>query len=225
VMSSAGQAMLQKKPCIVQTRDRKSTVLICDSGGYQIATKQLTIDGDHDRLEILRWLERNADWAMTLDVPTGRLGDPEYPYKTFADCLNETVYNLEFFQKHRVPGATKFLNVLQGNDRKQADYWYNAVKGFEFEGWAFAGKLRHNFFYLCRRIIKMASENLIQDRNWIHILGTCQPETAVGLTALQRARSIGTSTHISASATIRLRRSGCCVAGACSRSLGSTAMA
>src|SRR5262245_49535935 len=41
VMSSAGQALHQKQDCIITTRNRKTTKLICDSGGYQIASRQL----------------------------------------------------------------------------------------------------------------------------------------------------------------------------------------
>ena len=186
VMSSAGQALFDKRPCIIKRRDRSATMMIGDSGGYQIANG-VKIDGDRDRLKILRWLEQHADWAMTLDVPTGPLDKPGYAYRSFRHCLDTTLSHLDFFQANRVPGATKFLNVLQGNTTQQTDTWFDAVKGYEFEGWAFAGKLRHNFFNLCRRIIKMAEQNLIQDRDWIHVLGTNELQTAVGLTALQRA--------------------------------------
>ena len=187
VMSSAGQAMDQKRPCIITERDRTQTMLICDSGGYQIASGNLKIRDDSDRLRILRWLERHGDWCMTLDVPTGPLDTQGYAYSSFRHCLDTTLDHLRFFQANRQQGATKFLNVLQGNTTQQTDIWYNAVKHFEFEGWAFAGVLRHNFFNLCRRIIKMANENKIQDRNWIHVLGTNELQSAVGLTALQRA--------------------------------------
>lgn len=187
VMSSAGQALNQKRPCIIQERDRSATMMIADSGGYQIASGNLKIRNDQDRLQILRWQEKHADWAMTLDVPTGPLLGAGYAYSSFRHCLDTTLSHLEFYQRHRNHGATKFLNVLQGNDTRETDAWYEAVKDYEFEGWAFAGKLRHNFFNLCRRIIKMADENKIQDKNWIHVLGTCELEPAVGLTALQRA--------------------------------------
>ena len=80
VMSSAGQALFQKQPCIIQTRDRKSTRMIGDSGGYQIASGSLKIRNDADRMEILRWLEQHADWAMTLDVPTGPLLNTKAKY-------------------------------------------------------------------------------------------------------------------------------------------------
>ena len=187
-MSSAGLAYKQKRPCIITQRDRSQTMLICDSGGYQIASGNLLLSTDQDRLDLLRWLELNADWAMTLDVPTGPLlKKDEYEFKSFRACLERTLEYLEFFQKHRKPGATKFLNVLQGNTTQETDKWYDAVKHFEFEGWAFAGVLRHNFFNLCRRIIKMADDGLLKNRDWIHVLGTNELETAVGLTALQRS--------------------------------------
>ena len=187
VMSSAGQALNQKKPCIVTARDRKHTLMIGDSGGYQIASGNLKINGDRDRRRILHWLEYHADVAMTLDVPTGPVRKPDYLYKSTKDCLSATLDHLTFFEKNRTPGKTRFLNVLQGNNMPESDAWYDAVKGFEFEGWAFAGVLRHNFYSLCRRIIRMADENKIQNKSWIHVLGTTELETAVMLTALQRA--------------------------------------
>ena len=90
-------------------------MLICDSGGYQIASGNLKIRDDSDRLKMLRWLERHGDWAMTLDVPTGPLNTQGYAYSSFRDCLDTTLDHLKFFQANRQPGATKFLNVLQGN--------------------------------------------------------------------------------------------------------------
>lgn len=186
-LSSAGQALHQKQECIVTARDRSATTLICDSGGYQIASGLLKIHGNQDRLRILRWLETHADYAMTLDVPTGSVGKPEYPFKTSADCLSATLQHLAFFQQNRAATNVKFLNVLQGNTTSESDIWYDAVKQFNFEGWAFAGVLRNNFYNLCRRILIMASEGQIQDKAWIHVLGTGSLEVAVLLTALQRS--------------------------------------
>lgn len=187
VMSSAGQALQQHKPCIITERDRRSTVLICDSGGYQIASGRLHIHNDNDRLKILRWQEKHADIAITLDVPTGPLRDPSYRYKEFRDCLNDTVEHLQFYTKWRQNNDVCFLNVLQGNNRAQADAWYDAVKKFEFEGWAFAGPTRHNIFEFCRRILQMERDGKIQNKAWIHVLGTAELETAVLLSAMQRS--------------------------------------
>ena len=188
-MSSAGQALNQKKPCIVSTRDRSSTLIVGDSGGYQIASGRLDIDGDKDRLRILRWLETNADVAMTLDVPTGPvLTNPSfYKYKSSAACLKDTLANLAFFDANRKKPETRFLNVLQGNTPAEADAWYDAVKVFDFEGWAMAGVLRHNFYEVCRRILIMAHEGQLTKKSWLHVLGTCELDTAVLLTTLQRS--------------------------------------
>ena len=65
-LSSAGQALGQTKPCIVTERDTKNTLIIGDSGGYQIASGRLHIHSDYDREKILRWLENTSDVAMTL---------------------------------------------------------------------------------------------------------------------------------------------------------------
>jgi hypothetical protein len=187
VMSSAGQALNQPRDCIITTRDRRSTLVVGDSGGYQIATGKLRITGDADRLKILRWLEANADVAMTLDVPTAPVGSSGYPYATSKACLAATLENLRFFRAHRKSDKVRFLNVMQGNNQREADGWYDAVKGFEFEGWALAGVLRHNFYHVLRRILIMAGDNQLQNKSWIHILGTNQLDTAICLTALQRA--------------------------------------
>lgn len=186
-MSSVGLALFQPKPCIITDRDRSGTIVIGDSGGYQIASGRLRITSDQDRFRILRWLEKNTDIAMTLDVPTGPCLRPGYAFQTTKHCLTTTLDHLAFFQRNRVEGKIRFLNVLQGNTPKEADYWYDAVKKFDFEGWAFAGVLRHNFYHLCRRIIIMAGEGQLRNKSWIHILGTNELETAVMLTALQRS--------------------------------------
>ena len=187
VMSSAGQALNQSQDCIITKRDRKNTIVIGDSGGYQIARNPKLIRNNNDRLNVLRWLESNADYAMTLDVPTGPVLGGNYFYKSVQDCLFATEYNLKFFQNNRQSDKVCFLNVLQGNTLEEADVWYDTVKKYQFEGWAFAGVLRHNYYNLCRRILIMRNEGQIQDKKWIHVLGTNELETAVLLTALQRS--------------------------------------
>jgi hypothetical protein len=187
VMSSAGQALNQTRDCIITKRNRAHTVMIGDSGGYQIARDPNMVKDNKDRLKILRWLETHANVAMTLDVPTGPLMKGGYRYTSFQECLDVTLYNLRFFLDHRQKPEVRFLNVLQGNNQEQADAWYNAVKAYPLEGWAFGGILRHNIFQLCRRLIIMYQEGKIQDKSWIHVLGTNELDTAVLLTALQRA--------------------------------------
>ena len=65
---------------MVQGRDRSKTMILGDSGGFQLATGVIKMDwsnakdpNDPARTEfcnkILTWLEHTADWSMTLDVP------------------------------------------------------------------------------------------------------------------------------------------------------------
>ena len=57
VMYSAGQALGRDHGCIITERDRAKTVLICDSGGYQVATRGLHISTNREMRRYLDWLE------------------------------------------------------------------------------------------------------------------------------------------------------------------------
>jgi hypothetical protein len=201
VLVSAGHSMKNTKPCIITTRDRSKTVVIADSGGYQVASGNLVIRNDKDRLDILRWMEGIAEIGMTLDVPTGPLlKDPRrYAFQSFADCLNATIEHLDFFAHNRTKGKIRLLNVIQGNDVQQTDAWYKAVKHYPFEGWAIAGPTRNDFAALCRRVLILAHDKKLEGDSWIHVLGTSSMEAAILLTALQRAinRHINPNVRIS----------------------------
>ena len=56
---------------MVTTRDRNETVIVGDSGGYQIQTEKIEFDPATTPQIMLRWLEQVADWSMVLEFPTG----------------------------------------------------------------------------------------------------------------------------------------------------------
>lgn len=206
---SAGHAELDLKnsderEAYIQKRDRTKNIILGDSGGFQVAKGILKFDwenfytpghkNDEVRMKILKWLEHTADWSMCLDVPSFSV-TLNIGVNTITDCLKYTVYNNEFFVKHRTPGATKFLNVLQGNDIPSADDWYEAVKPFSdtslygdkaFEGWAMGGENMRWWKLICYRLIKMRDEGMLDGKDWIHFLGTSALTAAVQLTALKR---------------------------------------
>jgi hypothetical protein len=187
-MASAGQFLGREAHSMITTRDRRTTRIIGDSGGYQLATGKLRLEHDGDRLRVLRWLEDNADIAMTLDWPPGGIGKEKFPFTSNEQCLEATLQNLEFFHKHRRQDrGTIFLNVIHGTTPQESVDWYNAVKIFPFEGWAVAGALRNDIYHLCRLIIIMEEDGELKRKRWFHVLGTSEPGTAVLLTALQRA--------------------------------------
>lgn len=181
---------------MLRKRDPKKTILIGDSGGYQIGKGVLEFDwknfdgkANNDlRMKILRWLEATADYSMTLDVPVWGIGNSKMGIESFEDCLNKTLYNHNFFIKHRKEGATKFLNVLHGRNMEEADVWWDKVKDLPFEGWAAAGMNMKDFEIILRRLIIMRDGDYLDDnRSWIHYLGISRLTTSCAFSAIQRA--------------------------------------
>jgi hypothetical protein len=177
-------------------RDRKFSTIVGDSGGYQLGKGVIKFDwkdfegnkANKVRSDILNWLELTSDWAMTLDVPTWAADDlnsPKTGLNSFQDTLDGTIYNNKFFQKNRL-GQTKFLNVLQGDDWETAQIWYDAVKDFEFEGWAMGGINMCDMEVMLKRLIIMRDEKKLDGKDWMHVLGTSQLDWACFLTQIQR---------------------------------------
>ena len=214
---SAGHAERNLAKCndrepMIHKRDRKNTTIVGDSGGFQIATGVIKLDwatvmtpaGDKLREEILRYLEHTADWSMTLDVPAFA-AIPPLSEKTgltkFEDCLDITEYNLKYFMRNRVPGATKFLNVLSGSDNENSKIWYERVipysmpdaveamgypRNHTLEGWAFAGINMKNMKTVLERLLNLRDDNLLEGKDWIHFLGVGRLDWACHLTNIER---------------------------------------
>ena len=206
---SAGHAKLdieksKVQEAFVQDRPRDKTIILGDSGGFQVAKGILKFDwanfftpggkNDKIRMDILRWLEHTADWSMCLDIPSFSV-NLGIGVNTVRDCMAYTAYNNEWFIKNRVPGATKFLNVIQGNDIPSADEWFDTMAPFSdkkiygdraFEGWAMGGEHMRWWKLILHRMIKMRDGGHFDGKDWIHFLGTSALEPAVMLTAIKR---------------------------------------
>jgi hypothetical protein len=208
---SAGHAQLDLQKSLtqesmIQQRDRNNTMILGDSGGYQIGKGVLKFDwldfegkeATKTRQKILEWLEVTADWSMMLDVPTwacDHIHSPKTGLKTFEDCLDKTRYNNDYFLMNRL-GQTKWLNVLQGGDWDTAEKWYDGVKEFsdpagkyagrEAEGWAFGGANMCKMDITLKRLMTLREDGLLKGKNWIHFLGTAQLDWSCYLTLIQR---------------------------------------
>ncbi len=208
---SAGHAQLDLEKAIdqesmVQQRSRNKTVIVGDSGGYQIGKGVLKFDwldfegkaANATRQKILEWLEMTADWSMMLDVPTwacDHIHSPKTGLKTFDDCLDKTRFNNDYFLQNRL-GQTKWLNVLQGGDWDTAEKWYQGVKEFsdpkgkyagkEAEGWAMGGANMCKMDITLKRLMTMREDGLLKGKNWMHFLGTAQLDWSCYLTLIQR---------------------------------------
>ena len=208
---SAGHAQLDlnksmTQESMIQQRDRNNTMILGDSGGYQIGKGVLKFDwldfegkaANKTRQSILEWLELTADWSMMLDVPTwacDHIHSPKTGLKTFDDCLDKTKFNNKYFLDNRL-GQTKWLNVLQGGDWDTAEKWYQGVKEFsdpagpyagrEAEGWAFGGANMCKMDITLKRLMTLREDGLLEGKNWIHFLGTAQLDWSCFLTSIQR---------------------------------------
>ena len=211
---SAGRALSERGDTMVSLRDRANTVVLGDSGGFQIQQNTIKFQGADTTRALMHWMEANTDWSMVLDFPTGGISTGKMARHTsrlereghdlngmaranglgrdFNACLRQTLVNNDQFMAERKPGATRFLNVLQGRNDAESSAWFQAVRHYStpghsaFEGWAFAGGHCRNLSLMMRRLIEMRDLGLLRHANWIHILGVSQLDLACLYTVIQR---------------------------------------
>jgi hypothetical protein len=198
---------------MVRNRDPGSFIL-GDSGGFQIAKGLWEGDwkansgcpkAQKKRESILKWLDGVADYGMILDIPTWVIHDKNASAKcqitTLQEAVDATKYNNDYFMKHRKGknnGGAKFLNVLQGDNHRSADEWYDIMKEYcdpvkypdtHFDGWAMGGQNMCDVHLVLKRLVALRHDNLLQEgvHDWMHFLGTSKLEWAVLLTDIQRA--------------------------------------
>jgi len=210
---SAGQAaqtvaMASKNNWLTLTKSQPGVAVLGDSGGYQVQEGSMHF-GPGTAIQVLSWLERVATHAMTFDFPTGgisrntiishleglekqgidvRAAAAEAGFSTgFMACLLQSKINLDVFQTHRVAGKTKLLNVVQGRNEAESKFWYDEVKGYDLDGWAFAGIHHSQLSMTMNRLIDMYEDGLLKRAEWIHFLGISTIRAGVSLTFIQRA--------------------------------------
>jgi hypothetical protein len=106
--------------------------------------------------------------------------------EAYNTCLLQTMINNDWFVANRTPGATNFLNVVQGRNPSESKIWYDKVKHYPFEGWSLAGPHKENFEMTLSRMIEMRDEGLLQDKNWMHFLGVGKLQHGCAYTTIQR---------------------------------------
>ena len=189
---SLGQSSLDldnRHETMITHRDRERTLLIADSGGYQLGKNTFkAIKGkmspaflkcaeyDTLRLSVLKWMEKYADYGMIIDFPAWAIGKEGFIFKSFKECLRETKRNMEFFRDH-MSGTSdlKLLSVVQGRNIHEAWLWYESIRDvqdFPYAGWSFAGPVVSDSTITLRMILKLLSDGRLNKReNWLHMLG------------------------------------------------------
>lgn len=198
---------------MMRKRDRQSSFLVGDSGGFQIGKGQWPGDwkagsgcpaAQAKRDGVLKWLDGMADYSMVLDVPAWVIKDPRTAaatqITTHEQAVAATRYNNDYFMDNRKGiknGGTKFLNVLQGNTHEAADEWYDTMKDYcdperyenHFDGWAMGGQNMCDMHLILSRFVALKFEGLLQEgvHDWVHFLGLSKLEWAVMFSDIQRA--------------------------------------
>jgi len=124
----------------IQAEDAK---IFVDSGGYQLAHSTVNHKKYTDDIA-LKWSEENGDIFPILDRPTFTLGmmrdgKPVSPYKDYQECLDLSVNSAKHYAENRTRSDAKILNVIQGQTIPQVKKWYDEIKKYQFEGWAYGG--------------------------------------------------------------------------------------
>lgn len=205
---------------MVTNRDTKKTIILGDSGGYQIgkgtlnglsALKKAKTANDaceiwrnSDKIKkwIVNWLETHSDYAMTIDMPLWAKSEAnkKTPFHkcSIQQLIDLSVENLEFIKKNK-RNNTKWLNVIQGDNEKDMKLWWDAVKGYKFSGWALAGGTgwRGGSGAVIKQVLMMRDEGAFEKGlDWIHVLGVSQTKWAVILSAIQRGLRKNTNPKI-----------------------------
>lgn len=162
---SAGNQFNRKDFLLEQGIDINNTMILGDSGGYQLVTGKLQQNMETTDT-ILNWLENNTTYAMNLDFP---------PQDKFQERLEISYQNYKYFSDHK-QNKTKLMNVLHGPTLDRLNIWYDKVKEFDFPGGWGMGSIRGgnifyfllNFFFLFEKgeIEKHSGKNAL-----IHFLG------------------------------------------------------
>ena len=199
---------------IVAYRDRSKSVVIGDSGGFQLGTGKISNVNEKAALiryandpaqQVANWhatgfrertlefLDLYCDYSMTLDMPLWAQNKNGSQLRSLEveQLIQLSVENLRFFSDNRGRNhgkGTKFLSVLQDNGNGSGLRWYDAVKDFEFEGWAFAGDAAR-LPQTMKWLRKLLDENKLDKTEWVHVLQNSPPIMTALYTAIQRSLS------------------------------------
>ncbi|NBS16857.1 MAG: hypothetical protein EBT06_12015 [Gammaproteobacteria bacterium] len=192
-------------------RAPNTSFFLGDSGGFQIGKGTLSglsyeffegmhgiaavsaWEGSYDAKRwIIEWLDRYADYAMTLDMPlwamTNRGAKSPFHNCTEQQLTDMTVRNLQLIQKIK-KGHTRWLNVVQGSNWSNTQRWWQAVNWFRDGGWSLAGTAGWlgGLADMLRTLVMMRDDNAFDlGQDVLHVLGMSQTKWAIFLTAIQR---------------------------------------
>lgn len=172
---------------ITQSR-RAGTMMMADSGGYQVAKGVWDIPTYQRLLPGILDFQLTADVAICADVPSEAVQNGFV--KNDDKALEIYAANMELFATS-IPADAKtcFLSVLQGHDHDTRDKWSEVNAGFSFSNGlaisfrAFEDKFFNVLIWLCI----LHSRGALKGCRHIHMLGVGHLRAAIGFTLIARA--------------------------------------
>lgn len=141
-----------------------------DSGGFQIAMGEIK-DTPEIKDKLYEWMIKNASVAPVIDHPP-----TEYEKMTderMQQFLDNTKKNTEFLLKKNNKDSVLWLNVIQGIEYHHRINWYEQVKDYKLDGWAFGGPKR-NLLAVLNMMASFIDVKALDDKktcNYIHWFG------------------------------------------------------
>lgn len=182
---TAAEGVVDKHATMVSDRDRTTSFVLGDSGGFSLISGAVKTPMKVFREQSLEYIERACDVGLVLDVPT-RAANTQPTIWNFQKCLDVTLENTEWAMTNAKP-LTRLLAVYQGRNPREATAWADRMKHHRLYGIAIGGHMRLDFHYWVKAIKRHIDEGYFGHIRHIHILGTTEPGVAVLLTALKRA--------------------------------------
>ena len=170
-------------------RDRDTTFLLADSGGFQIVKGVWKLDEMSSILpSVVKWQEAIADLAVVLEVPVWtKINGRQIEFEHALALSNS---NLRDYARCST-GKVKFLNTLHGSDFGEACRWFETTKWFNEEGfavgWCFCSAMSHNLHLALKVLLYMLDQGYQPE--YLHILGQGSPQVAIVCDIMRRTVS------------------------------------
>lgn len=212
---------------LIRDRKRGESIVIGDSGGFQLGRGSINNSNEKKHFDryvdnpdfqfakwgqsgfrerTLRWLDKYADYGMSLDMALwfgyesepNKLGAKSHFRKlTFRQLIELTQDNLKYFIDNRgkyYGNGFKILNVLHEADEASGELWYQAVRDYSdhCSGWAYGSNTKRSLYNSVFWTLRLLDDQKLDNAEWIHLLGRSPPINSIIYTALQKGiRSTG----------------------------------
>jgi hypothetical protein len=171
---------------ILYERDKDSTFLLVDSGGFQVGRGLWSLDSLEDRIKgVIKWQESIADLAVILEVPAWMERDGvQIP---FEEALSRTNQNLRVYRDN-ASRDLKFLIPLHGDTFEEGRRWFEETRWFCDEGlavgWCFASKFSGNLHLALQMLLYMLEQDHYPE--YLHFLGQGTVQAAIIAAIMRR---------------------------------------